>query len=52
MRPPGRNGHGMVLINMQDDKSGLVVFGGRSKNDLLHNDTWLLELPKLSEESA
>lgn len=39
----------MVLTNLADDKSALIVFGGRSKNDLLHNDTWLLELPDLSE---
>ena len=49
MRPPGRSGHGMVPVKLSGSKDGLVVFGGRSKNDLLHNDTWLLELPSLSE---
>ena len=49
-RPPGRSGHGMALVSMQDNKSGVVVFGGSSKNDLLHSDTWLLELPKFDVE--
>ncbi|KAL0051175.1 hypothetical protein WJX82_003103 [Trebouxia sp. C0006] len=46
-RPSGRSGHSMALASLPDNKAGLVVFGGASKNDLLHNDTWLLELPKL-----
>ncbi len=39
----------MALVTMPGNKAGLVVFGGQSKNDILHNDTWLLELPNLAE---
>ena len=46
-RPSGRSGHSMALTSLPDNKAGLVVFGGASKNDLLHNDTWVLELPSL-----
>ncbi|KAL0026102.1 hypothetical protein WJX79_010636 [Trebouxia sp. C0005] len=46
-RPSGRSGHSMALTSLPDNKAGLVIFGGASKNDLLHNDTWLLELPSL-----
>lgn len=45
-RPCGRSGHGMALT-VQADKAVMVVHGGRSKGDVLHNDTWLLELPAL-----
>ena len=51
-RPSGRSGHGMALTKLQDDNTGLIVFGGRSKGDLLHNDTWALELPELHESTA
>lgn len=42
----------MVLTKLQDNSTGLVVFGGRSKGDLLHNDTWALELPELHDSAA
>lgn len=42
----------MVLTKLQDNNTGLVVFGGRSKRDLLHNDTWALELPELHDSAA
>lgn len=51
-RPSGRSGHGMALTRLQDNKTGLVVFGGRSKGDLLHNDTWALELPGFQDSAA
>lgn len=51
-RPSGRSGHGMALTKLQDNKPGLIVFGGRSKGDLLHNDTWALELPGFGESGA
>ena len=46
-RPSGRSGHSMALTHLPDNKAGLVVFGGASKNEFLHSDTWLLELPSL-----
>ena len=45
-RPCGRSGHGMTLA-MQGDRTVMLVHGGRSKGDVLHNDTWLLELPAM-----
>lgn len=45
MRPCGRSGHGIAVALQPDNKAVMVVHGGRSKGDVLHNDTWLLELP-------
>ena len=42
----------MALTSLQDNKTGLVVFGGRSKGDLLHNDTWALELPDFHDSAV
>ena len=46
-RPSGRRGHSMALTHLPDNKAGLIVFGGASKNEYLHSDTGLLELPSL-----
>ena len=42
----------MALTKLHDGKDGLIIFGGRSKGDLLHNDTWALDLPDFQAYAA
>lgn len=41
-----------MALAMQADKAVMIVHGGRSKGDVLHNDTWLLELPVLEPSDS
>lgn len=42
----------MALTKLQDNNTGLIMFGGRSKGDLLHSDAWALELPEFHDVTA
>ena len=41
-----------MALAMQAEKAVMIVHGGRSKGDVLHNDTWLLELPVLEPSDS
>ena len=43
-RPCGRGGHSMAMLQATSGKLAMLVHGGRTKDDKLCKDTWLLEL--------
>ncbi|KAK9816715.1 hypothetical protein WJX72_004117 [[Myrmecia] bisecta] len=47
-RPSGRAGHATALVHLEGGRSVLLLHGGRSKDDKLCRDTWVLELPASS----